>query len=128
MDTKTTTSKKRVQPVRRKVRQLDWLMAWMVRTHNCAFCGVALVEGYDSRNPGQSITLHHTEGSREEDRWDDPEYVAKMVPAHKSCHRAFHLLERHNAEGKNVDRAKLASFNKNLGRCLNKQGVKQGVK
>lgn len=119
-----TEKKNRVQPIRRKVRQLDWIMAWVVRTQDCAFCGESLAIGYNKRDPGQSITLHHTEGSREEDRWDDPEYVAKMVPAHKTCHRSYHLSARHAAEGKNVDMVKLARMEANVSKTLRKQGKK----
>lgn len=115
----------RVQPVRRKVKQLDWIMQWMIRTHECAFCALPLLEGYNKREPGKSITLHHTEGCREEDRWDDFDYVRKMVPAHKTCHRSYHLLKRHAEEGKNVDTKKLALYEKNLEKILIKQGANQ---
>lgn len=118
------TTKRRIQPVRRKVRQLDWIMQWFIRTHDCAICAEPLLNGYDKRNPGQSITLHHTEGCREEDRWDDMEYVAKMVPCHKTCHRSYHLTLRHSSEGKKVDPKKLARMEANIARTLKNQGVK----
>jgi hypothetical protein len=115
---------KRVQPIRRKVRHLDWVMAWMVRIHPCAICGKSLSEGYNPRDPGKSITLHHTEGSREIDNWDDPDYVAKMVPSHKTCHRSYHLTKRHVEEGKNGDVAKLAKMEANIVKALKRQAVK----
>ena len=117
-----TVRKRRVQPVRRKVRQLDWIMMWFVRTHNCALCDKPLVHGYDKRNPGKSVTLHHTEGSREEDNWDDMEYVAKMVPCHKSCHRSYHLTKRHYENGKNADFSKLNAMEANIEKFLSRQG------
>lgn len=110
--------KKRVQPIRRKVRQLDWVMQWFTATHSCAICDIPLSVGYNKRNPGKSVTLHHTEGSREEDRWDDPEYVAKMVPCHVSCHRSYHLSKRHEAEGKKVPAGKIARMEENIQKAL----------
>lgn len=74
----------------------------MTRVFPCSICGNSLNDGYDPRYPGKTVTLHHTEGSREEDRWDDLEYVTKMVPCHSSCHRSYHLSLRHKAAGKNV--------------------------
>jgi len=112
--------KRRIQPVRRKVKQLDWIMQWLTRVCGCAICGKSLSVGYDKRNPGQSVTLHHTEGSREEDNWDDLEYVKRMVPCHKTCHRSYHLTKRHADEGKNVDREKLAAMEKMISRAVTK--------
>ena len=116
-----TTKAKRIQPVRRKVRQLDWIMQWFIRTHDCAICAEPLLKGYDKRNPGQSITLHHTEGGRETDDWDNMAYVAKMVPCHKTCHRSYHLSLRHSSEGKNVDHAKLARMEANIQNTVKEQ-------
>ncbi len=110
----------RVLPVRRKVKQLDWIMAWVVRTHDCAFCARPLLEGYNPRDPGKCITLHHTSGSREVDDWDNPAYVRKMVLAHKTCHRSYHLTQRHVANGKNGDTAKLAVMERNMAKALRK--------
>jgi len=115
------TAAKRIQPVRRKVRQLDWIMQWFIRTHDCAICAESLLNGYDKRNPGKSITLHHTEGGRETDDWTDMVYVAKMVPCHKSCHRSYHLSLRHSSEGKNVDSKKLAWMQANINKALKLQ-------
>jgi hypothetical protein len=115
--------KKRVQPVRRKVKHLDWIVRWLVRTHDCAICGEPLVNDFDPRNPGKSITLHHTEGSREEDRWEDFGYVKGMVICHSTCHRSFHLTLRHKESGKNYDKKKLALYERNIRKALRKQGL-----
>ena len=93
----------------------------------CAICGESLAEGYNKREPGQSITLHHTEGSREEDRWDDPDYVTKMVPCHKTCHRSYHLSKQHMENGKNVDRAKLAWMERNIRNTVRQQQERLGL-
>ncbi len=105
---------KRVLPVRRKVKQLDWIMAWFVRVFPCAFCGRPLSEGYNPRDPGKCITLHHTEGCREEDDWDDIEYVKKMVPAHCSCHREYHQRLRLSEAGRNVNMDALRRMQKSV--------------
>jgi hypothetical protein len=107
-------TKQRHSNTSRKVRQLDWIFAWLVRTHNCCFCNKPLVEGYNPREPGKCVTLHHSAGSREEDRWDDLEYVSGMLPAHSSCHRAFHLRDRLMASGKKVDSDRMVTERANL--------------
>jgi len=122
--TKTAQGKKRVQPVRRKVRQLDWVMQFITATTPCAICGESLSKGYDKRNPGQSITLHHTEGSREVDDWDNLAYVKKMVLCHKTCHRSYHLTKSHAEAGKNANLSELARMEQNIKKTLKKQGVK----
>jgi hypothetical protein len=94
-------------------------MEWMTRVFPCSICGNPLNDGYDPRYPGKTVTLHHTEGSREEDRWNDLGYVAKMVPCHSSCHRSYHLSLRHKAAGKKVGvnlEAMEANIQKALGR------------
>lgn len=123
--TVTGKKKSRVKPVRRKVRQLDWIMQWVIRMFDCSLCGKSLVDGYDKRNPGKSITLHHTEGSREEDNWEDLEYVRKMVPCHKSCHRSYHLTKRHLEDGKNANVAKLEVMEQKLQTNLKAQTAKK---
>ena len=116
-------SGKRLQPVRRKVKHLDWIMKWMVRTHDCAICGCPLIDDFDPRNPGKSITLHHTEGSREEDRWEDFGYVANMVICHSACHRSYHLTLRHKEQGKKHNAEKLKLYERNIRKALKKQKV-----
>lgn len=113
--------KKRVLPVRRKVKHLDWLMMFITRTTPCAICGETLSSGYDKRNPGKSITLHHTEGGRETDMWDNPTYVAKMVLAHVSCHRSYHFIKRHQEAGFDCDVGKLRKMERNIAKTLRKQ-------
>lgn len=115
--------KTRVQPVRRKVRQLDWIMSWLVRVTPCAVCAQSMAKDYDNRNPGKSVTLHHTEGSREEDNWDDLDYVAKMVLCHVSCHRSYHLTKRHMASGKKVDVAAVNKMEENIAAAVNRQAA-----
>jgi len=113
--------KKRLQPVRRKVRQLDWITTWLVRVMPCAVCGKSLADDYDSRNPGKSVTLHHTEGSREEDNWNNADYVAKMVLCHVSCHRSYHLKKRHKESGKKVDVTVLNQMETNIQTAVARQ-------
>lgn len=100
-----------------KARQLGWIMEWFTRVFPCGICGLSLNEGYDPRYPGKTVTLHHTEGSREEDRWDDLEYVSKMVPCHSKCHRSYHLLKRHKESGKMLN-ADLDAMEANLATAL----------
>ena len=122
MSMETDTDKKsRLGSRNRKIKCLDWVMQWFTATHDCAFCGIPLSEGYNPRDPGKCITLHHTEGSREEDRWDDIAYVSKMVPAHSTCHRSYHLTLKHKVAGKNYNKAALENMEANLTKVLNKQ-------
>lgn len=114
-------AKKRILPVRRKVKHLDWIMKFVIRIHKCAICGGSLVEGYDARDPGKSITLHHTEGNREIDNWDDLDYVSNMVLCHSSCHRSYHLSKRHAEAGKNADTKTLRNMEKTIKKTLRKQ-------
>ena len=115
------TKGNRVLPVRRKVKHLDWMMMFITRVTPCAICGKPLNDGYDKRNPGKSITLHHTSGAREVDDWDNPEYVRKMVLAHVTCHRSYHLSKRHAEDGKSIDVKKMREMEKNIAKTLKKQ-------
>jgi hypothetical protein len=119
--TGTKTTKKRKGSLAAKAKHLDWIMAWLVRTQPCAICGKSLLEGYNPRYPGKCITLHHTEGGREEDRWDDPAYVANMVIAHKSCHRSYHLKTRHAADGKNTSLEVIAAMEGSIKKATTRQ-------
>lgn len=101
-----------------KVKQLDWLMQFIVRMNPCAICGRSLVEGFNPRYPGKSITLHHTKGSREVDDWENLEYVAGMVLCHSSCHKSYHLKLRHMEAGKNVDASEIETMQENIDRIL----------
>jgi len=101
-----------------KVKQLDWLMQFIVRMNPCAICGRSLVEGFNPRYPGKSITLHHTKGSREVDDWENLEYVAGMVLCHSSCHKSYHLKLRHMEAGKNVDTSEIETMQENIDRIL----------
>ena len=96
-------------------------MAWVVRTIPCAVCGKSLAEGYNPRYPGKCITLHHSEGNRESDRWEDALYVAGMVLCHSSCHRAYHLCKRHAEAGRNTDQSALTRMEKNIARAVSRQ-------
>ena len=78
-----------------KVKQLDWIMQFIIRMNPCAICGGSLADGYNPRYPGKSITLHHSIGSREVDDWENLEYVAGMVLCHSACHKSYHLKRRH---------------------------------
>ena len=119
METKTTT--KRKGSVKAAHRQNTWIMNWLVRTVPCAICNNSLLSDYNPRKPGQSITLHHTEGSREEDRWEDFGYVANMVICHKTCHRSYHLKKRHAEAGKAVDMNELKTMEKNIAKAVKRQ-------
>ena len=101
-----------------KVKQLDWLMQFIVRMNPCAICGRSLVEGFNPRYPGKSITLHHTKGSREVDDWENLDYVAGMVLCHSSCHKSYHLKLRHMEAGKNVDTSEIETMQENIDRIL----------
>lgn len=113
--------KKRRGSVRAKVKQMDWIFTWLVRTQPCAICNGSLAEGYNPRYPGKSVTLHHTEGSREEDRWEDLGYVTGMVICHSECHRSYHLKKRHAEAGKNVDSKELGKMEKNIAKAVKRQ-------
>jgi hypothetical protein len=122
---KTSITKKAV--VRRKgsaaskIKQLDWLMQFVIRMNPCAICGGSLADGYNPRYPGKSITLHHTEGSREVDDWENLEYVAGMVLCHSSCHKSYHLKLRHMEAGKEVDAGEIMAMEENIGRIVMEQ-------
>lgn len=117
----TPVKRKRKGSVAAKVKQLDWMMQFIVRSQPCAVCNGSLSEGYNSRYPGKSITLHHTDGSREVDDWTDGVYVAGMVLCHKTCHRSYHLKKRHAENGKNVDATELAAMEKNIAKAVRRQ-------
>lgn len=102
-------------------RQNTWIMNWLVRTQPCAICGGSLLDGYNPRYPGKSLTLHHTQGSREVDRWDDPSYVANMVLAHKTCHRSYHLKVRHAEAGRNVNTEELDKMEHSIKLAVKRQ-------
>ena len=108
-----------------KVKQLDWIMQFVIRMHPCAICGGSLAEGYNPRYPGKSITLHHTLGSREVDDWENLEYVAGMVLCHSSCHKSYHLKKRHAEAGKNVEVGELALMEANIRKVTKSQRKKQ---
>lgn len=116
-----TTKKKRKGSLAAKVKHLDWIMSWLVRTQPCAVCGGSLLDGFNPRYPGKCVTLHHTEGNREEDRWDDPSYVANMVIAHKRCHRSYHLKARHKQDGKRTNLEVLADMEGSISRTAARQ-------
>ena len=99
-------------------RQNTWIMQWVIRMHPCAICGGSLAENFDPRYPGKSITLHHSEGSREVDDWDNLEYVAGMVLCHSSCHRSYHLKARHMEAGKQVNEAEIGSMQQNIDKVV----------
>jgi hypothetical protein len=104
-----------------KVKQLDWLMQFIVRMNPCAICGRSLADGYNPRYPGKSITLHHVRGSREVDDWENLEYVAGMVLCHSSCHKSYHLKLRHMEAGKNVDASEIMAMEENIGMIVMEQ-------
>lgn len=73
-----------------------------------------MAEDFNPRYPGKNITLHHSEGSREVDDWDNLEYVAGMVLCHSSCHRSYHLKTRHMEAGKQVNEAEINLMQNNI--------------
>lgn len=104
-----------------KVKQLDWIMQFIIRMHPCAICGGSLAEGYNPRYPGKSITLHHSIGHREIDDWENLQYVAGMVLCHSSCHKSYHLKKRHAEAGKNVEASELALMEANISKIAKRQ-------
>jgi len=121
---KETTKKavvRRKGSVTSKVKQLDWLMQWIIRMNPCAICGGSLAEGYNPRYPGKSITLHHSIGHREIDDWENLQYVAGMVLCHSSCHKSYHLKKRHAEAGKNVEASELALMEANISKITKRQ-------
>lgn len=104
-----------------KVKQLDWIMQFIIRMNPCAICGCSLAEGYNPRYPGKSITLHHSIGSREIDDWDNLEYVAGMVLCHSACHKSYHLKRRHMEAGKTVDVGEVETMEENINRFVTEQ-------
>ena len=104
-----------------KVKQLDWIMQFIIRMNPCAICGGSLADGYNPRYPGKSITLHHSIGSREVDDWENLEYVAGMVLCHSTCHKSYHLKRRHMEAGKDVDAGEVESMEENINRIVTEQ-------
>lgn len=121
METKKKAVVRRRGSAASKIKQLDWLMQWVVRMHPCAICGGSLADSYNPRYPGKSITLHHTEGSREVDDWENLEYVAGMVLCHSSCHKSYHLKLRHMEAGKEVDASEIMSMEEHIGMIVEAQ-------
>jgi hypothetical protein len=104
-----------------KVKQLDWIMQFIIRMNPCAICGGSLADGYNPRYPGKSITLHHSIGSREVDDWENLEYVAGMVLCHSTCHKSYHLKRRHMDAGKDVNVSEVAIMESNIAKVVKKQ-------
>lgn len=104
-----------------KVKQLDWIMQFIIRMNPCAICGGSLADGYNPRYPGKSITLHHSIGSREVDDWENLEYVAGMVLCHSTCHKSYHLKRRHMEAGKDVDAGEIESMEESINRIVTEQ-------
>ena len=113
--------KKRKGSLAAKVKQLDWIMQFIVRTQPCAICNGSLAEDYNPRYPGKSITLHHSIGHREIDDWSNVEYVAGMVLCHCDCHKSYHLKKRHAENGKNVDLEVLQTMETNIAAAVERQ-------
>jgi len=116
-----TAVKKRKGSLAAKVKQLDWIMQFIVRTQPCAICNCSLAEDYNPRYPGKSITLHHSIGHREIDDWSNIEYVAGMVLCHSDCHKSYHLKKRHAENGKNVDLEVLQTMETNIAAAVERQ-------
>ena len=116
-----TAVKKRKGSLAAKVKQLDWIMQFIVRTQPCAICNGSLAEDYNPRYPGKSITLHHSIGHREIDDWSNIEYVAGMVLCHSDCHKSYHLKKRHAENGKNVDLEVLQTMETNIAAAVERQ-------
>lgn len=114
-------AKKRKGSLAAKVKQLDWIMQFIIRTQPCAICKGSLAEDYNPRYPGKSITLHHSVGHREVDDWTNLEYVAGMVLCHSDCHKSYHLKKRHAENGKNVDQEVLETMENNIANAVNRQ-------
>lgn len=118
--------RKRKGSLAAKVKQLDWIFAWLVRTQPCAICNGSLAIDFNPRYPGKSLTLHHSVGHREIDDWDNLPYVAGMVLCHSSCHRSYHLKKRHAENGKNVETATLAVMEANIAKAVQRQQMLVG--
>lgn len=116
-----TAVKKRKGSLAAKVKQLDWIMQFIVRTQPCAICNGSLAEDYNPRYPGKSITLHHQIGHREIDDWSNLEYVSNMVLCHSDCHKSYHLKKRHSENGKNVDLEVLQTMETNIAAAVERQ-------
>lgn len=114
-------SKRRRGSAGAKIKQLDWIMQFVIRTQPCAICGGSLAEGYNARYPGKSITLHHGLGHREIDEWENLEYVANMVLCHSTCHKRYHLVKRHTENGKRTNVAILQTWENNIANTIRKQ-------
>ena len=116
-----TAVKKRKGSLAAKVKQLDWIMQFIVRTQPCAICNGSLAEDYNPRYPGKSITLHHQIGHREIDDWSNLEYVSNMVLCHSDCHKSYHLKKRHAENGKTGDLEVLQTMEKNIAAAVERQ-------
>ena len=116
-----TAVKKRKGSLAAKVKQLDWIMQFVIRTQPCAICNGSLAEDYNPRYPGKSITLHHQIGHREIDDWSNLEYVSNMVLCHCDCHKSYHLKKRHAENGKNVDLEVLQTMENNIAAAVERQ-------
>lgn len=102
-------------------RQNTWLLQWVIRMNPCAICCGSLAEDFNPRYPGKSVTLHHFEGHREIDDWDNMECVANMVICHSECHRRYHLTKRHAESGKKVDAGLLLLWETNIANTISRQ-------
>ena len=121
METKKKAVVRRKGSMAAAHRQNTWIMQWVIRMNPCAICGGSLAEDFNPRYPGKNITLHHSEGSREVDDWDNLEYVAGMVLCHSSCHKSYHLKRRHMEAGKNVDADEVITMEENIDRIVMEQ-------
>lgn len=103
----------RKKPLYAFVRQARWLIWRQLSAETCCFCGKNMYIGADMKHLN-NVTLHHLEGSKETDDYDKPADCEKLRFAHSKCHKAFHLLERLESQGKNINRKRLSEMRRIL--------------
>lgn len=103
--------KSRKRPVYAKVRQLDWLMWRFLSEQRCCFCNEVLYHDCDTKTYN-NVTIHHLEGSRATDDFNEAAPIDEMLFAHSACHKAFHMMERHQEKGWNIDERRFTTMQK----------------
>ena len=86
----------------RRIRVYQWLrryrnvVIFFIRKYNisCYFCGQRFTKDDLPRKKVDEITIHHIDGNSRNNKKEN------LAPAHRKCHKRFHILEAKRGSGK----------------------------
>jgi hypothetical protein len=87
---------------RQELRKLRELARYFLADVTCYFCDEPLIDTDDAHHHGDGegspfdvgITIHHRDGDHSNGS------RRNLAPAHRRCHKSYHLKERHKANRK----------------------------